>query len=310
MTQPIHTHRQRGQSLVEMALFFPIFLIIIAGLVEVSNIVVTQNRVNNAARVGSRFGANGGENVGISMAALNAVTQTLELEEDLWDIWAIRGIINEAGTGFIPDSWEFEHVYGVGQTAAFASVSETAVKQEVLQKLQTDEVGNSSTPGIAGGLQFVGVYAIHDINSILGLQALPNLVGLNSVRALSVMRAESNSVDTSDGCDSFPIIVEEGIRSVLPPGQTGGDNRWPDWPNSVYPSSPPNYNLLYARGHRPDVPFRDSQPGHVYLIKNGSGPGQFGWLAWNVCQQSATDLNNALTWPGSSKDYRDHLRQL
>lgn len=302
-TQPTSHPRQWGQSLVELALFFPIFLIIVAGLVEVSNIVVTQNRVNNAARVGSRFGANGGENVGMSMAALNAVTQTLQLEQDLWDIWAIRGTVNPAGTGFVAGSWEFDHVYGLGQTRAFDNVAEATIQQEVLERLQTDQAGNSSQPSIAGGLQFVGVYAIHDINSILGLDALPNLVGLNSVRALSVMRAESGAIETSVGCDAFPIVIHEGVRSVLPPGQAGGDNRWPT--TISYPTNPPlNYARLTSRGHLPDIPFLEAREGYVYKIQNGSGPGNFGWLAWNVCESSGTDLADALTWPGNSRDYR------
>ena len=55
MTQykPQFNLKEKGQSLVEVALFLPIFLVIIAGLVEVSNILVTQNSVHNAARVGA-----------------------------------------------------------------------------------------------------------------------------------------------------------------------------------------------------------------------------------------------------------------
>lgn len=304
LAQPTSHPRQRGQSLVELALFFPIFLIIIAGLVEVSNIVVTQNRVNNAARVGSRFGANGGENIGMSMAALNAVTQTLQLEADLWDIWAVRGVVNSAGTGFVPDSWEFDHVYGLGQTKAFDSVVEADIQQQVLERLQTDQAGNSSQPSIAAGLQFVGVYAIHDINSILGLDALPNLVGLNSVRALSVMRAESGAVVTTNGCDAFPIVIHEGVRSVLEPGSTStAQNAWPT--TIGYPTNPPlSYARLVSRGHVPNETFLNAREGYVYKIQNGSGPGNFGWLAWNVCESSQGDLVDALTWPGSSKDYR------
>jgi len=301
--QSFFNRRERGQSLVEVALFFPIFIIIIAGLVEVSNIVVTQNRVNNAVRVGARFGANGGENEGIMLATLNAVTQTLQMDEDVWDVWSIRGTINDQGTGFVTDGWEFEHVYGLQQTTAYSDVVEADIQQEVLEQLQTDQNGNSSNAAIAADIRFVGVYAIHDIDSILGLDAMPDLVGLNSVKALSVMRTEGLEVETTNGCDAFPIVIEEGIRSVLPPGQSGGDNRWPDWPSSVYPSTQPNYNALYANGHRPDEPFQDAREGYVYLIKNGSGPGQFGWLAWNVCESSATDLGDALTWPGNSKDY-------
>jgi hypothetical protein len=56
---------QRGQSLVEVALFFPIFIILLAGLVEVSQLLITQNRVSSAARAGTRFASDGGEDAGI-----------------------------------------------------------------------------------------------------------------------------------------------------------------------------------------------------------------------------------------------------
>ncbi len=35
----------KGQSLVELALFFPVLLIILAGIVEVSNLLNTQNKI-------------------------------------------------------------------------------------------------------------------------------------------------------------------------------------------------------------------------------------------------------------------------
>ena len=47
----------RGQSLVEAALFFPILIFILAGLVEVSNLLMTQNRVTTSSRMAAGFGA-------------------------------------------------------------------------------------------------------------------------------------------------------------------------------------------------------------------------------------------------------------
>jgi hypothetical protein len=292
--------RERGQSLVEVALFFPIFIIIVAGLVEVSNLVITQNRVNNAARVGARFGANGGENEGMMIAALNSVTQTLGLEEDVWDVWAIRGQVNSAGTAIDPDTWEFEHVYGVASTQAFSDVNETEVRQQVLDQLRTDQSGNNPG-GIAGGLRFVGLYTIHDIQSILGLDVLPALAGLNSISSLNVMRTFANEASSSAGCNAFPIIVQEGLRSVLPPGvgTPGGQNSWPT--RFDYPSPEPNYNSFV--NHEPDRGFNEAREGYVFKILNGTGNGSYGWLAWNGCANSATDLREALRWPGNSTNY-------
>ncbi|MCA9985623.1 MAG: pilus assembly protein, partial [Anaerolineales bacterium] len=65
--------RERGQSLVETALLLPILLLIIAGLVEISNLIIAQSKTDTAARIGARFGANGGEPDGIRIAALNSL---------------------------------------------------------------------------------------------------------------------------------------------------------------------------------------------------------------------------------------------
>ena len=73
-----HT-KHTGQSLVEVALFLPILIILLAGIVELSQLVITQNRVSNAARAATRFGANGGEDEGIVIVALDTVTQTLDI---------------------------------------------------------------------------------------------------------------------------------------------------------------------------------------------------------------------------------------
>ena len=107
--------KQRGQSLVEVAITAPILLVILFGLIEVAQLAVTQNRINTAARNSARFAANGGEDAGIRLVALNTVTETLDLNSGVWDIWSIRASVDE--TGSIPaDGFKFEHIYGAGQT--------------------------------------------------------------------------------------------------------------------------------------------------------------------------------------------------
>ncbi|MCA9986585.1 MAG: pilus assembly protein, partial [Anaerolineales bacterium] len=69
----IKRRNERGQSLVETALLLPILLLIIAGLVEISNLIIAQSKTDTAARIGARFGANGGEPDGIRIAALNSL---------------------------------------------------------------------------------------------------------------------------------------------------------------------------------------------------------------------------------------------
>lgn len=287
----------RGQSLVEVALFFPIFIILLAGVVEVANILITQNRVTSAARAATRFGADGGQDEGMAIVVLNTVTQTLETDPAVWDVWTIRGTVNANGDGFDPGTWQFTHVYGISNTTRFSDVNELEIQQQVLQELQTDQDGNSSQPTIAGGLRIVGTYATHDIDSILGLQALPQFANMNSATELAVMRLAGLNLNVTDGCTAFPIAVHEGIRSVtqaLYPAPNDFDN-----------TNPPTYNSFPA--HTPDVPLLQAQEGDLYLIQNGFGSGNFGWLSWNeYINASAVTLQNSLSWPGDSNDYTNY----
>jgi hypothetical protein len=290
--------RGKGQSLVEVALFLPIFLIVIAGLVEVASILVTQNNVHNAARVGARFGSNGGQDEGIALSALNAVTDVLKIEDGYWDVWAVRGQVAADGRSFA--EWSFNHVYGLQQTEAFSDIVEADIQTQVLQQLQTDQNGSTNV-AIAGGIEFVGAYLIYDLESILGMDALANLVGFNSVRSLNVMRNSGTDVVVTEACTAFPIAIKEGIRSVLNPTDTStADNRWRS--DIDYPIPAPNYNSFVS--HQPNVPFPQAREGYLYYIQNGSSSGSKGWLAWNQCDAASSNaLADSLTWPGNSNVY-------
>lgn len=290
-----HKPAQRGQSLVEVALFFPIFIIMLAGVVEISNIIITQNRVSSATRAGARFGADGGENEGIKNVVLNTVTQTLELDQEFWDVWVVRGTVNSDGNAI--ESWEFSHVYGISNTQQFDTVDEAAIQQEVLEQLQRNEWGDQQA-GIAADLEFVGTFAMHDIDSILGLNALPQFASITSVKELTVMRVLGFGLNATDGCDGFPIVVEEGQRSVT---QALYESIVVGSPN-FYPQPAPAYITFY--NHRPDKPFSQAHEGDIYLVQNGGGGGGFGWLVWNqYINASSGILERSLTWPGNSKDY-------
>jgi len=70
--------------------------------------------VTDASRAAARFGAKGGEDLGLINTVMNTVTQTLQTNEDSWDVWIIRATVNEAGTGFA--DWRFKHSYGYSNT--------------------------------------------------------------------------------------------------------------------------------------------------------------------------------------------------
>lgn len=277
---------QEGQSLVEVALFLPLVLILIAGVTEIGQMLLTSNRVRTA----TRFGANGGENQGMVIVGLNAVTQTLPLTSDRWDMWTIRGLVNDQGTGF--EEWEFTHAYGDGETQRFGEVSENDIRTQVLADLRQDQ-GQQG----AADLQFVGTYALFDAESILGFEQF--LSNVYSVQALNVMRTFPTSVATN-GCSAFPIAVEEGGRSL---GEEG--NQFPVFDNSTYPQAGPDAPALSDfPNHRIGIPMRDAEEGYLYYLHDGAGTGGFGWLVWNeYISPNANVLADNLTWPGRSNDY-------
>jgi Flp pilus assembly protein TadG len=57
VTRRPSVRRARGQSLVEFALVFPIFLLLLFGLIDIGRFVYTANALNEAAREGARFGS-------------------------------------------------------------------------------------------------------------------------------------------------------------------------------------------------------------------------------------------------------------
>jgi hypothetical protein len=290
--------KQRGQSLVEVALFLPILIIIIAGVVEVSQLLITQNRINSASRAAARFGANGGENEGIRRVILGNVTQTLDLNEALWDIWVMRGQVNDAGNTI--EQWEFEHVYGISNTVRFSEVEEDVIRQRVLNQLA--ESGRS-----AADLNFVGTYVQHDVDTLLGLDALPWLQGYNSVASLNVMRIIGQTAEVTRGCDAFPLSIEEFNRSATPPG-SGGSNAYPT--NFTNGSPTPDFYSFTQYAQNPDnydTPLRQAQPGFIYALRETQDSGGFGYLRWNEKDAGNTNtLTRSLAWPGNSQDYTDH----
>jgi Flp pilus assembly protein TadG len=77
--------RERGQSLVEFALVFPIIVLFIAGFIEIGRAVFAYNAIANAARQGAR------------VAAVNQIDlpteceQSRPIEDPSYSYWSIKG---------------------------------------------------------------------------------------------------------------------------------------------------------------------------------------------------------------------------
>ena len=290
--------KQLGQSLTEVALFLPLFIVLISGLAEVGQYLLTANRVSTAARASARFAANGGQDEGVRDIALNTVTQTLPLDEDLWDLWSIRGSVNVSGTGF-NDDWAFEHIYGVGATETYSEVNEVALQKMVLDELQKDDTGTEQQV-IAAGVEFAGSYVSYDAESILGLNQF--LGEFFTVTDLNIMRTFPYEPNTN-GCTAFPIMVGDGVRSVTDPDDDSDvETDFPDADQFHHPADPPSYGDFTL--HDPNLPFESASEGDVFYLKLGSGSGSFGWAFWNTYNSAnAPDLAASLSWPGNSTDY-------
>ncbi len=301
-----------GQSLVEVALFLPVFLILLGGVVEMGQMLITNNRVNTVTNTSARYGSEGGDDEGMVIVALNTITQTLPMDTDRWDIWTIRGIVNAEGTAIIEESWAFEHEYGDGNTNAFATINEGDVRQAVLDDLQRNADGeiDAGSQNRAKDIQFVGTLAIFDAESILGLNIA--LEDWYSVQALTVMRTYPATPNTN-GCDGFPIAVEEtGNRSLgadglpFPYPDSGGRNDYP-LPHRMQLSQQPSQ--LNCRKWRPfSEQFAECAfarcPTGVCLQNPTMGMGRVRLAGYSgMMTRPDNALLQSIAWPGNRRDY-------
>jgi Flp pilus assembly protein TadG len=74
MTRSGIGEKVRGQSLVELALVLPIFLVIIVGLFDFGRAIYTSNTIGNAARVATRVAIVDQNEARVRQAAIDAAT--------------------------------------------------------------------------------------------------------------------------------------------------------------------------------------------------------------------------------------------
>lgn len=308
--------QESGQSLVEVALFLPILLLMLVGIVEIGNLLVTQNRVTTAARTGAGFGASyyvendwagdGGTAAAMGNVVLNTVTETLELDPQLWDVWSIYGKVNAGGNGF--ETFDAVHVQG---THAVVSASEWntisgTIQTEMIQQLTA---GNSSV----AGLEVVASLAYHNLQPMLGVNVW-QWTDYKRVRDLTVMRVDKPAPYI--GCDIMPISVYYDQISRYPYNYTGGpvagsvdpaENLFLEPGDFNLPSPGPDYsvpnpgvfaNVSNFHSNLPGIPLLNGRRGYLYLARTGSGSGGFGWLSWNDCTSQGC-LADSLAYPGN-----------
>lgn len=181
---------ERGQSLVEVAIFLPIVLIILVGIVEVSHALTTYLVIANAVQEGARFGAVGGKDADITTVILTSTK--LDLTPERADIYVIRARLNQAGE---VEKWEEKHTYGDGPDTSGLTA------EKIKESLGT------------GGPTDVGLLVTvfdYNLQSLLGLPGLSALSERASLRAHSVMRVggvPEVAINRTKGCAVFPIAL-------------------------------------------------------------------------------------------------------
>jgi hypothetical protein len=300
----------KGQSLVETALFLPIMIIMLLGIVEVSTLLINQNRVTTAGRIAAGYGAANykGDNwnelaPAMGIVALNSITETLDLSPDLWDIWAVQAVIKDGAF----EQFRAVHVFGnqqiVSQTDWNSGV-ENRVRQELLQA--------------GDGVELVAAIPYHNSATFLNLP-IWQWTGFKTISGLTAMRVDKPAPFA--GCAVLPIAVRVNQPSLYPsnwpngvrhPADQGGDQTfyptgnpgdrfdnvhssnapW-SWPTYFNTGTAPNLSANYFHNNVPGINFSNARPGYLYRAReeDGNTPGGFGWLCWdgNCSQQDTED---------------------
>jgi hypothetical protein len=313
-------YQAHGQSLVEMSILLPVIIIMLAGMVEVSHLLITQNRTSTAARTSAGYGAANydpddwpGTASDMGQVALNTVTGTLKLSDTLWDIWSIHAVTNSAGDGF--EKFDAMHVFGASEVIPDATWSsiEGSIRSDILAELQSTGLDSS------GDLEVVASIAYHDIKTLLGLPVW-RWLGLKTVKGFTVMRVSERPPNVN--CSLLPISVNFNQYSIYPsnwdPDIKLNAGKYPEDSVEIFPegNGPSGFEYpvpapVYVNDatvpavrsktfveNWPGIPLQHAQPGYVYWAREEGPSGSFGWLNWRS-STSADVLRESLTYPGN-----------
>lgn len=211
---------ETGQSLVETALAIPILIILLVGIVELSNVLNTQNKITTASRNAADFGAANYDRdnfatttaPAMGQVALNTVTETLIMDTNRWDIWSIRARTNEDGTAFSV----FTHTKVFGNESVLTVDEWNArvpkVQSDMLAALRSVCDGGDTCDD-AADIEVVASVPWYAPDPILGLPLL-EFLDLARQRGLTVMRVgESPEVAI---CPLLPIAIRLDQWSLYP----------------------------------------------------------------------------------------------
>jgi hypothetical protein len=259
----------RGQSILEFALTMPVLLVIVAGVLEASNLLVTYNRVQLAAREASRFGAAGGSGGFVPEIVFQASQDSLFTDEDHMTVFVIRPVVREGGGIFYWEDWAEECVYGSDEGCDEGSgLDPGRILNEVLQ-IDDSSVAGASPQNVEDLKNSrVTVVAIrYRADTILNLSFWDtgaDAEGRVPLTAYTITRQEIEQAvvgAAQSGCSAFPIAIYSGQIA-------GGEG---------YEFTPTNNDTSYDG---------------------------FEFLAWRA-GDGISDLVTSLQFPGNSSNYQE-----
>lgn len=112
----LRNRSEAGQSLAEVTIMLPLIIVLLAGVIEVSNLLIAQNRVTTAAGAATSFAVTNfredtlpnGWDTAMAEVAVNSARNTPQEAADMWDFAVIRAKTaqNEADGSVYFASWE------------------------------------------------------------------------------------------------------------------------------------------------------------------------------------------------------------
>jgi hypothetical protein len=261
---------KRGQSLVEFALVLPVLLLIVAGTLEVANILTIQNRAQQAAREGARFGAAGGTDGAVVDVVRQASAGSLDVDPERMSVWVVRPVIDiDTDT----DTWSWEGTGGTwGGEDEFCSgdmCDNPLTPAQVLDDV--DDIMDGGEDAI-DGTRFVVVSVYYKADTVLNLPffKIPDeeegQVPLWAYAILNQEVEQETVAQRASGCSAYPIIIERQWMDGAQEGDTIG---------------PVPLNLEEAVGGHPVVldgyKYVGWRAGHIepaFLIKQSKWPWQ------------------------------------
>lgn len=210
---------ERGQSLVEFVLVLPIILVLIAGVLEVTNILLKYNNVQQAAREGARYAAGGGVDNGVDEVVLDTISNNLN-EDNVNSIWIIRPQVAFSGGALTwhdlggSSAWLVDEVcvYPKPCTDTSSGLSESLVRNNFNDAQGELPSGRQSIVEDLSGEVLAIVVVNYEAQTILNLSFF-NYFGPGGtlpLRAWTVMRQEIESETLekfNSGCNAYPIAI-------------------------------------------------------------------------------------------------------